>query len=317
MSTHSESILGIWLNTSITFLNANPSKELRFAKNDSNWFATTSASGYRLDKCVDSKNNLPNPLPAEAPDSLEAIKKLHQDPSRTLYAYVKYGVVTQWVESHHFETNGYSATDKLVTVDLGCSFQPLRRYLTSRVKAIQYVGIDCVQALYPDILCDLSDLKSVQAIPELRPDVVIGLDILAELHDNAYDLNATLHQWSRQFDGKNTAFVVTIPNRSRNENHKLSLSTEEWMARLSQQFNIVDVLGLGFLSALPYLVSEDPNTQGQSVLRKILNVLKEPMFNSQILKSTDLLLTQILGKSRFFKRFAHSMLIIAEPKAPD
>jgi len=318
MSIHPESQMGIWLNTSVRFLDAEAKVVSRTAKNDSSWFAVPTDLGGLIEtgisKASPSKRTRPTSLSSGSPD---ALTRLHQNPSRTLYAHVKYTFVSQWVSNRHFDSNDGRVSEKLTTVDLGCSFQLLRRHLQSRIKDVRYIGIDCVPLLYPDILCDLSDAESVRSLPELNPDVVIALDILAELHHESHELNLTLSHWARQFDQNNTEFLMTIPQRYLSENHRLRRSAHDWLAHLDQHFDIVETRGIGFLSALPYLISKEKSGCNSGLLNRMINILKEPMFDSQLLKSLDLLLTRTLGKFDFFKRFSHSLLVVAKVKNSD
>jgi len=203
---------------------------------------------------------------------------------------------------------GFPSINLILTIDGS------QTHLQSRINDVRYIGIDCVPLLYPDILCDLSNANSVRSLPELKPDVVLALDILAELHNNSCDLNTTLTIWVQQFGHKNSEFLMTIPQQYVSENHRLKRSSQEWITELEQHFDIVDIKGMGFLSALPYLVSKKRNDRNLGKLNKIINILKEPMFESQLLKSLDLLLTRTLGNFDFFKRFSHSLLIVARPR---
>jgi len=315
MSMYPESQSGIWLNTSVRFLDAKAKVVSRAAKNDASWFAVPTPLNGILEgsspAAAESQRILPASLSAGSPD---ALTRLHQNPSRTLYAHVKYMYVSQWVSNNQFDSKDNSGSNKLVAVDLGCSFQLMRRHLQSRINDVRYIGIDCVPLLYPDILCDLSDADSVSALPELKPDVVLALDILAELYDDADDLDNALSQWIQQFDHSGTEFLMTIPQRYSSENHRLNRNSKEWLAHLEKHFDIVDVRGIGFLSALPYLMSKEKNVRNPGIFNRMINILKEPMFESQLLKSLDLLLTRRLGKLDFFKHFSHSLLVVAKPK---
>lgn len=312
MSIFPESQSGIWLNTPIKFIDTRSEKKARVAQNDSVWDLSPGKGAQRVDateleldsffqhRAVPVRRSLPGEY-----------ARFHHNPSRTLYAHVKFNVVTEAVSARYFKSQASRPSFKINALDLGCSQQLLRRYLKKDIPNFDYAGLDRIPLAYPDLISDLTDTESTQAFDVVAPNTVFALDVLSELHSSEADLSQTLARWGEACRQNDPMFLFTVPQCAYSESDKLNLEFKQWKTLLERHFIIEETRSLGFLSALPYWVktSKRPNTL--SFTSRLLDLLKEPMYESYLLKALDLGLTKLLGKVKFLRRFSHSVLITA------
>lgn len=312
MSIFPESQTGIWLNTPIKFIDTRTEKKTRVAKNDADWNMSSDDGIHQLN-ATDTElsalfQNRAVPLRRSLPGDYA---RFHHNPSRTLYAHVKFNVVTEAVGSLYFDSQVAEPSFKLVALDLGCSQQLLRRYLKKEIAEFDYAGLDRTPLVYPDLISDLTDKESAEAFEAVTPNTVFALDVLPELHSSEADLSQTLARWGEACRQNDPMFFFTIPQCAVSESDKLQLEFEQWMALLERHYVIEETRSLGFLSALPFWISNKRKVNSRGIIGRLLQILKEPMYESYLLKSVDLGLSRLLGKIKFLQKFSHSVLITA------
>jgi len=315
MNIVSESQTGIWLNTPVIRLETHSENALRFAKNDSDWRFIASD----LKPPAQSMRTGVNVLPAKAShlysrDASTIESHLNQNPCRTLFSHVKFKVVTEIVSNFNFKRQSVDSTFKLTALDIGCSLQMLRCHLKVAIPSARYIGVDCSPTIYPDILCDVRSTDIDQALKPLETDVVVALDLLPSLHHTKTQLRKTLSRWLSATDKKAKLFVFSVPECYKSDDHLLNLNSEQWLSLLNEEFVIEDIQAVGFLSALPYWVGKQFSLKPKGLTQRTLNILKKPLFDSQILKSIEFLLTLILGRATPLRRFSHSIVVTASPR---
>jgi hypothetical protein len=203
---------------------------------------------------------------------------------------------------------------KLTTLDIGCSWQMLRRHLKKNIRDLRYIGVDSVPMIYPDILCDVSSSAVSQAFKSVRPDVVVALDLLPTLHDTKAELTATLSRWLRAMDEKPGLYVFTVPECYETDDHLLKLKSEQWLELLNETFFIEDIQAIGFLSALPYWIGKRLPITSKGLLQRSLNILKNPLYDSHLLKTIESMLTLAFRRTKMLRRFSHSIVVTARPR---
>ncbi len=314
MSLLPESQIGIWLNTPIKFIDTRSNKQSRVAQNDSDWgLASVANSRHSNATDVELSSMFFNRTTA-ARRPLSGEQSVEHNPSRTLYAHVKYNLLCDVLCRHNLLEKQSDASYKLTTLDLGCSQQLIRRHLKKRIADLDYVGLDRLPLVYPDLLSDLTHSESSEAFSLIQPNTVMALDVISELHTSVGDLQQTLAQWVTASKDTAPLFLFTVPQNGKSESDKLTMNPEEWQALLERHFVIEAVHSIGFLSALPYWLGSNDRVREPSWTQRLLDVLKEPMYNSPVLKSIDLIMTKALGKVGFLRRYSHSVLFVARAK---
>lgn len=312
MSIFPESQTGIWLNTPIKFIDTRTEKKARVAKNDADWNLSSDDGIQQLNATDTELNaffqNRAVPLRRSLPGDYA---RFHHNPSRTLYAHVKFNVVTEAVGSLYFNSQVTEPAFKLVALDLGCSQQLLRRYLKKEIAEFDYAGLDRTPLLYPDLISDLTDKESAEAFEAVTPNTVFALDVLPELHSSEADLSQTLARWGEACRQSDPMFFFTVPQCAVSESDKLELEFEQWTALLEQHFVIEETRSLGFLSALPFWASNKRKVNNRGFIGRVLQLLKEPMYESYLLKTVDLGLSRVLGNIKCLRKYSHSVLITA------
>jgi hypothetical protein len=315
MSILPESQTGIWLNTPVRFLNAQSEKALAFAQNDSDWrFYVNDFNQITNLADLDPDGSCEKESWAYFKESFATDSHLYNNPCRTLYTHVKFKVATEIVTSYYFKCKNITPSFKLTALDIGCSIQMLRRHLKKTIEDTRYIGVDCVPTIYPDILCDVSSDDVSQALNPVRPNVVVALDVLPMLHNTPAELSATLSRWVQAMDEKPGLYVFTIPECYDSEEHLLKMSSEQWLKLLNKLFVIEDVQAVGFLSALPYWIGKKPLLKPKGLLQRSLNVLKEPLYDSHVLKSIESVLTRLCRRKKILRRFSHTLVVSARSR---
>ncbi|MFK8075762.1 MAG: hypothetical protein AB8B84_04185 [Granulosicoccus sp.] len=312
MSIFPESQTGIWLNTPIKFIDTRTEKKACVATNDADWHAS-SKDGIQQLKATDKElsaffQNRAVPLRRSKPGDSA---RFHHNPSRTLYAHVKFNVVTESVGSLYFKSQVKEPSFKLAVLDLGCSQQLLRRYLKKAIAKFAYTGLDRTPLVYPDLVSDLTDKHSTEAFETVTPNTVFALDVLPELHSSEADLSQTLARWGEACRQSDPVFFFTVPQCAVSESDKLQLDFEQWMTLLERHFVIEQTRSLGFLSALPFWASNKRTVNNRGFVQRALHRLKEPMYESYVLKTFDLSLSRMLGNIKCLRKYSHSVLITA------
>ena len=293
MSILSESQTGIWLNTPVKFLNIQCENELRFAQNDSNW------------RFLSNDTNQINDL------AVAGGVHLHQNTSRSIYAHVKFKVVTEIVRNYHFKRQSMEPSFKLTALDIGCSLQVLGRHLKNSIQDFRYIGLDSSPSINPDILCDVSSTAVSQAFKSMRPDIVLAIDLLPTLHSTEAELSATLSRWLNAMEEQPELFVFTIPECYASDDHLLRLKNEHWLELLNELFVVEDIQAIGFLSALPYWMGKGSQIKPTGLLQRSLNILKDPLYDSHLLQTVESMLTRVLRRTKMLRQFSHSTVVTA------
>ena len=317
MSISSRSLSGIRLNTTIKFLNIQTGSKLRRAQNDSSWcfFAKDPAPADTLpDTHADSFFDSESWTYVTESRNAALQPHLQKNPYRTLYAHVKYKTTAQIVSNYYFKRQNEKPSLKLTALDLGCSVQMLRRHLTQSVRDLRYFGVDSLPMIYPDILCDVSSPAIDQAFESVSPDVVVALDLLPELHDTSEQLSRTLSRWLRAMENKPSLYVFTIPECYESDEHRLKLTSEQWLNLLEEKFIIEDIQAIGFLSALPYWAKKTLALKPNGLTHRTLKVLRDPLYDSHLLQTLELTLTRALRRVRVLRRFSHTIVVTAHPR---
>lgn len=315
MSLFPESQTGIWLNTPIKLIDTRLKEKLSVAQNDSDWdlssfndenypdSADSELDSFFQHRAVPGRRSLPGEY-----------ARFHHNPSRTLYAHVKFNVVTEIAGKLYDEAIREKPGFTIRALDLGCSLQLLRRYFKKYIPRFEYTGVDQVAATYPDLRSDLTHIESAKTFEDLEPNTIFALDVLPELHSSEADLSQTLERWGDACRQSDPMFFFTIPQSSASESDKLDLEFDQWKALIEQHFDIEEIRGLGFLSALPYWLGKKSEHKRPGLKSRLLNLLKEPMYESHVLKAIDLLATKAFGRIASLRKYSHSVLVTARVK---
>ena len=313
MSLVPESDTGIWLNTPVRFFVVRSNHELHQAKNDCVW----GSSGESELHVGSPARTLPSALRQRIDPQLQhqarCLPHLHLQRYRSPYTHVKYVITTETLSNFNFIQQLVQPSFKLNVLDIGCSFQMLRNHLRNSIQQIEYTGADSSPDNYPDILCDLASRDTDYAFRQAKANAVVALDVLPELHDTQTELLETLKRWLEAINEPNALYVFSIPECYTSDEYLLELSSQEWLELLGELFIIEDVQAVGFISALPYWLRSRLANEQKNWLKRTMNILKEPWYDSHVLKTTELWLTRMFRRAHGMRKYSHSLIVSARP----
>ena len=316
MSIFLQSQSGIWLNTPNRQLGIHSGNELRLAQNDDSWRFVSSAFSYHSDMYA-TDSSFPIGPSSQTGFKHTANGQWQRCHSRTLYTNTKLAITTAILSQYYFAAHRDDPNFKLTALDVGCSFQMLRRSLSQKVQNLRYVGLDSAPENCPDILCDASSSDAAKIFRTVEPNVVVALDVLPELHDTRIKLRETLLNWVNSMNGKPGLYVFSVPVRYQSDEHTLKLSSEQWLELLNEMFIIEDIQAIGFLSALAHLTKTTLHIKPAGLLMRSLHILKDPLYDCHLLKTTEAALTRAFSRVKMFRRFSHSIVVTARPRTSE
>lgn len=243
------------------------------------------------------------------------VERLFNTPENNLFNYVKFHLVNE-----HIKAAGHPFPR---IMDIGCGLQVARRFLNALNPSIKYYGIDYEPTFGPDAVVDLNETGALEAPMDWQPDVVMLLDVLEHLHEEADDLSQVVKHVADTMPD-NARLIITVPQLYRLDRfklphlhypeHKIRLTQAEWRNIIEAHFDILQTQGVGYLSVLPYLPMAFRRYTPENALGRLFTRLRSRTFEKRILKPIDLFLSRTLGKVGLFKTLSNDILFVATPK---
>lgn len=211
-------------------------------------------------------------------------------------------------------------------LDLGCADKRSSRLLTKYgLKISNYCGVDQNSEFSPDIESDVKDLSIYYENIDFVPNVVLITDVLEHLDGGTKDIQKFLKDLVQKISCDSKVFI-TVPQMYRLDRfklkhlyypeHKVRLTLEEWQNIVSQDFEIEQQIGIGYISVLPYLIMFLPfySEHGWtgSVFKKSRNILSK----SGKIRQLDYFLSRKSQDNLFACRLANDALFVCRKKAP-
>ncbi len=243
------------------------------------------------------------------------VERLFQTPEHNLFNYVKFKLVNQ-----HIENTGVAQP---WVMDIGCGLQVAKRFLNTFNPNIAYYGIDYEPTFKPDAVVDLNVDGTLEKPMQLKPDVVMLLDVLEHLHDNTEDLDQVIQRVAQSMP-QSATLIITVPQWYRLDRfklkhlhypeHKIRLTQSEWRNAIEKHFDIRSTQGVGYLSVLPYLPMASRRYTSDNRLGRLFKHLRSVTFERAWIKPIDLFLSNTLGLVKPFKFLSNDILFVAKPR---
>ena len=322
MNSFPEYQLDIWLNTPVRYLEKTTACNLREAKNDRVWGKAAndyhSFLPYAKYGC-----EIRSLQPYSYPRDLQAAQ-LNQQANDAPEAFVKFKVVSSIVGKHCTELKASGQCARPKVVNLGCDMKLIKGYLDDSVDNMEYVGVDKLPRLKPDVSVDLTHPLSGERIKSLRPDVLLCLDILPELFHNTTQLRSTLARLASG-SSHSSLIVFSIPQRitkqrtsdivrSKNRPKEESLNTNQWVQLLGEYFEVEQIQGFGFLADGASTVNRDGIPENSSAQTSMFNRMKERLSQLKFFNKIDIQLTRTFGTWPIIRPLGSKLLLVASPK---
>lgn len=254
-------------------------------------------------------------IEASIPRSPYLVQRLLETPDVNLFSHVKFTLVKRWIDDLGLE--------RPRVLDVGCGLGVARRYLESFGLDMEYFGVDYEEGFGPDAVVDLLAEEPLADVLPWTPNVVLALDVLEHLHEDAAELGRVVRRLSAALP-RTTRVIFTLPQMYRLDRfklshlhypeHKIRLEQHEWRAVLETGFDIREVQGLGYLSVLPYLPMASRAYTPENVLGRAFTKLRSDVFEWGPLKPADTILSNTLGRFKPLQTLSNDILFVAAPR---
>jgi hypothetical protein len=204
-------------------------------------------------------------------------------------------------------------------LDLGCSTSISRHYLEMNGLDFEYCGVDYEAAFDPDIVMDVRQIHAKRNELPWVPDVIMLLDVLEHLPGRAEDIEAVMRACNALIPAHGLVLVV-VPQLYRLDRlklkhlhypeHAVRFTLGEWRAIVSRAIRIERVMGVGYLSCLPYLPMLSRHYREDNRLGRLFHHLRGRTFEWPPLKPAERVLTRALGRVPGLQGWCNSSLMI-------
>ncbi len=254
----------------------------------------------------DMKNEARNYLP-----------RVYENSKDSLYSHTVFQILSNLINSHFVNAK---------ILDLGCADKRSSRLLTNYgLQISNYCGVDHNSGFSPDIESDVRDLSIYYERIDFAPNVILITDVLEHLDGGIEDIQKFLKELSAKIS-TDTKVYISAPQMYRLDRlklkhlfypeHKVRLKLEEWQKIIFQDFEVEQLIGVGYISVLPYLIMflsfYNENGWTGAVFKKIRSLLSK----SVTIRQLDYFLSNRSKGCLFFCRLANSVLFVCRKKVP-
>ncbi len=263
------------------------------------------------------RRDVTDPAPEVAVHSEYLVKKL-ANAQRNLYGTVKFDVVSREIRKW---SGGLDRKPRIL--DIGCSTSISKEYLADTGLEFDYCGADYEAAFEPDIVLDATRLTEHRDELPWRPDVITLLDVLEHLPGKGPAIESVMRQCGEVVAPGGLVLAV-VPQLYRLDRlklkhlhypeHQVRMTLREWSDIIEQAVTIEAVIGIGYLSILPYLPMLSPWYEETNRHGKLFHHLRGKTFEWGPLKPVETTLTRVLGRLPGFRGWCNSSLLVCRAK---
>ncbi len=244
------------------------------------------------------------------------VQRLLHSKDENLFNHVKFHLVKQCIDGLGLDTPR--------VLDVGCGLQVAKMYLDKLGLEFEYFGVDYEARFLPGAVVDLMQPESLKSVLPWKPNVVLMLDVLEHLHEDAEVLQGIVERLAGSVSD-DCVFIFTLPQMYRLDRfnlahlhypeHKVRFQQHEWRHILEGSLYVEKTQGLGYLSVLPYLPMASKRYTPDNRLGRLFNWLRGTVFEWAPLKPLDLMLSNTLGKIPFCKTVSNDILFVARKQS--
>lgn len=315
MSLFPESQLGIWLNTPTKFLERTSEANLRPAKNDACWSTAANDSAPIL--LTDRQApHAPPPALSITPTSAQSTSSRSAPPSSD--SLIRLSLVSTLLKNFYQELKSTECHPRPTLVDLGGHDALTQSTLKSDINDLEYIGTQKVSLSGLDVCASLTHPYFADRIRACRPDVLLCLDVLEHLAQNAHSLRGALQQLASV--GSHASLIVfslpgaAITSEQRNSScHQAPVDLDQWLDLLNEFFDIEQTMAFNFLpsSSAPHRAPDAPGSDDSPRLE----TPRTGSLQLSLLESLDVKLSTIVGTGplgrALVRAFGSSVLLVA------
>lgn len=327
MSRYPESKFGIKLNTFVQYLKDTPGYDIRIARNDERWNSDIGEKVFDATHALPIAFNQHSKLQV-ASISRRQFKRVRETRNKSLYGFVKMSVVAELIDG--FQKSNKSAGISTQVMDIRCTFQPAKRLFKNSWLKFEYTGTHLKSMTGADFPSQTS--AQVQTI-EPQAQIVLALDIFTDLYKTPEAFDRKLIKLSN-LSIDSSLILISLPPMNCLPGQKISTAGNLFtvsgaqpkkanqakhvrqlcLNALEKHFVIEQVIGIGFLSALPGSLMRSRQYNDNNFRGRVCRYLCDLILDYGPAKPMDLFLTRTLGKIALFRGLSNGILIVTSPR---